>query len=145
MKPLFTGLAIAASLVVAAGLPGYAEDATASKIPPTPTATQTGAPPASLPRPSLTPKTAEPASLPDVAGPAPNGNRRSAGRYLHLPSSYRVLETVLDPLAAFPSASHPLAPDILSVQFPTPAPLTGCGLSRMSLIFVASTTWVRGF
>jgi hypothetical protein len=84
MKPLFTGLAIAASLVVAAGLPGYAEDATASKTTPTPTATQTGAPPASLPRPSLTPKTAEPASLPDVAGPAPNGNRRSAGRYLHL-------------------------------------------------------------
>lgn len=90
MKPRFTGVAMAALLVVAAGHPGYAEDATASKTPPTPTAAQTGAPPASLPRPSL-------------------------------------------------------APDILSVQFPTPAPLTGCGLSRMSLIFVASTTWVRGF
>jgi hypothetical protein len=84
MKPLFTGLAIAALLVVGAGHPGYAEDATGSKTPPTPTAAQAGAPPTSLPRPSLTPKTAEPASLPDVAGPAPNGNRRSAGRYLHL-------------------------------------------------------------
>jgi hypothetical protein len=79
MKTLFTALTAAALLAIASGLPGYAEDATASKTTPTPTTTQTG------------------------------------------------------------------PPDILSVQFPTPAPLTGCGLSSMSLIFVASTTWVRGF
>jgi hypothetical protein len=33
MKPRFTGLAIAALLIVAAGHPGYAEDATASQNP----------------------------------------------------------------------------------------------------------------
>jgi hypothetical protein len=79
MKTLCTALTVAALLAIASGLAGYAEDATGSKTPPTPTTTQTG------------------------------------------------------------------APDILSVQFPAPAPLTDCGLSRMSLIFVASTTWVRGF
>jgi hypothetical protein len=74
---------------VACCRPSYAENATGSKTPPTPTAAQTGAPPASVPRPSLTPKATEPASLPDVAGPAPNGNRRSAGRYLRF-GHYRV-------------------------------------------------------
>jgi hypothetical protein len=52
-------------------------------------ATQTGAPPASVPRPSLTPKAAEPASLPAAAGPAPNSDRRPARRYLRF-GHYRI-------------------------------------------------------
>jgi zona occludens toxin (predicted ATPase) len=89
MKTLFAVLTVAALLVIAAGLPGYAEGATASKTPPAPTATQTGAPPASVPRRSLTPKAAEPASLPAAAGPAPNSDRRPARRYFRF-GHYRI-------------------------------------------------------
>ena len=61
MKSYFTGLAVAALLVTGLTLPGYAEDAVA---PTAPAASQTEAPPPSVPRPSLVPKTAEPAATP---------------------------------------------------------------------------------
>jgi hypothetical protein len=85
MKTHFTGLAVAALLVVAPALPGYAEDAAAPAAPAptaqTPAATQTQAPPPSVPRPSLAPKTAEPASAPADAEPAPRHHRRYAHRH----------------------------------------------------------------
>jgi hypothetical protein len=74
MKIHFTGLAIAALLVIGPALPGYAEDAAA------PAAAQTEAPPASVPRPSLAPKTAEPASTATAAESAPS-HRRYAQRH----------------------------------------------------------------
>jgi hypothetical protein len=85
MKTHFTGLAVAALLVVAPALPGYAEDAAAPAAPAptaqTPAATPTEAPPPSVPRPSLAPKTAEPASAPADAEPAPGHHRRYAHRH----------------------------------------------------------------
>jgi hypothetical protein len=80
MKMFFTDLTVTALLVIAASLPGYAED-TAPKNPPAPTDTQTAAPPPSVPRPSLAPKTAEPASPPAAAEPAPRHHRRYAHHY----------------------------------------------------------------
>jgi hypothetical protein len=77
MKPHFTGVAVAALLVIGFTFPGFAEDA----VPPAPQnpAAQTDAPPPSVPRPSIVPKTAEPASPPAAATePAPR-----QGRYAH--------------------------------------------------------------
>jgi len=79
MKSHFTGLAFAALLVAASALPGYAEDAAVPAAAPAP-ATQTEAPPASVPRPSLAPKAAEPTSTPVATEPAPR-QRRYAHRH----------------------------------------------------------------
>src|SRR4030081_2754355 len=87
MKTPFTGLAVAAVLVIAPALPGYAEDAAAPRATPAPTTAQTPAsaqpeaPLPSVPRPSLAPKTAEPASPPVAAEPARRPQRRYAHRY----------------------------------------------------------------
>src|SRR5450631_14854 len=94
MKSRFTGLALAGLLVVAAALPGYAEDAAAPKAPAapatsTPAAPQTEAPPPSVPRPSLAPKTAEPASPPAAAEPAPRRHRRYTHRHWRRYGYYR--------------------------------------------------------
>ena len=74
MKSQFTGLALAALLVVGASLPGHAEDAAR---PAEPAATKAEAP-VNVPRPSLAPKTAEPASPPATAEAAPRRVRRYA-------------------------------------------------------------------
>ena len=58
MKSYFTGLAVAALLVVGPALPGHAQDAPAA---PTAPAAKTEAPPPSVARPAIIPKTAEPA------------------------------------------------------------------------------------
>jgi hypothetical protein len=57
MRSYFTGIAVAALLVIGPTFPGYAEDAAP------PAASQTEPPP-SVPRPSLAPKAAEPAAAP---------------------------------------------------------------------------------
>ena len=87
MKSHFTGLAVA-TLIVFGTLPGYAEDAAAPKAPAAP-ATQTEAPPPSVPRPSLAPKTAEPASPPAAADPAPRRHHRYAHRHWRRYGYYR--------------------------------------------------------
>jgi len=89
MKPHFTGFAVAALLVIAPTLPGYAEDAAAPATTQTPAATQTDAPPPSVPRPSLAPKTAEPTSPPADAAPAPRQYRRYAHRHHRRYGYYR--------------------------------------------------------
>jgi hypothetical protein len=86
MKSHCTGLAVAALLVIGSILPGYAEDAAAPKTPAAPSttqtpATQTEAPPASVPRPALAPKIAEPASPRADAEPAQRHHRRYAHRH----------------------------------------------------------------
>jgi hypothetical protein len=93
MKTHFTGLAVATLLVLGPTLPGYAEDAapnapTAPTTTQPPAATQTEAPPPSVPRPSLAPKTAEPAS-PPAAEPAPPRHRRYAHRHHRRHGYYR--------------------------------------------------------
>ena len=77
MKSHFTGLTVAALLVIGATLPGYAEDAAA---PTAPAATQPEAPSASVPRPSLVPKTAEPAPVADET-PPPRDRRYAHRRH----------------------------------------------------------------
>jgi hypothetical protein len=80
MKSHFTGLAVAALLVIASPLPGHAEDAAAPAAPAA--ANQTETPPVSVPRPSLAPKTAEPAAAaPEAAEPAQPRHRRYAHRH----------------------------------------------------------------
>src|SRR5471032_1815839 len=90
MKSYFTGVAMAALLVTGSILPSYAEDAAAPKAP---AATQSDAPPQSVPRPSLAPKAAEPATAPaasktvepdtkSVSDERPR-QRRYAHRYRH--------------------------------------------------------------
>jgi hypothetical protein len=79
MKSHFTGLAVAALLVIAPALPGHAEDAVAPAAPAT--ANQPGTPPPSVPRPSLAPKTAEPASAPEATEPTQPRHRRYAHRH----------------------------------------------------------------
>jgi len=74
MKSHFTGIALAAMLVVGASLPGHAEDAAK---PAEPAATKAEAP-LNVPRPSLAPKTAEPASPPPATEAAPRRVRRYA-------------------------------------------------------------------
>ena len=74
MKSHFSGIALAAMLMVGASLPGHAEDAAKPAEPP---ATKADAP-VNVPRPSLTPKTAEPASPPAATEAAPRRVRRSA-------------------------------------------------------------------
>lgn len=88
MKSHFTGLAVAALLVIGPTLPGHAEDAAPAKSPAAPAA-QTEAPPPSVPRPSLAPKTAEPASPPAAADPAPRRHRRYAHRHWRRYGYYR--------------------------------------------------------
>jgi hypothetical protein len=78
MKTHFTGLAVAALLIVGSALPSFAEDAAAPSTPAAPTAAQTEAPPLSVPRPSLVPKTAAPASPTADAEPLPPPHRRYA-------------------------------------------------------------------
>ncbi len=81
MKTHFAGLAIAALLVIGPTLPGHAEDAAATPTAPaTPAATQTEAPPPSVPRPSLASKTAEPASPPAAEETTQQPRRRYAHR-----------------------------------------------------------------
>jgi hypothetical protein len=76
---LVTGLAIAALLVIAPTLPGYAEDAApATSAAPTPAPAEA---PASVPRPSLAPKAAEPAAPQADTEPAPRSHRRYAHRH----------------------------------------------------------------
>jgi hypothetical protein len=87
MKAHFTGLAVAALLVVAPAL-ANAEDAPASAAPPAAAAPQTEAPPASVPRPSIAPKTAEPAAPAAASEPAPR-HRRYAHRHWHRYGYYR--------------------------------------------------------
>ena len=77
MKSHFTGIALAAMLVVGASLPGHAEDAAK---PAEPAATKAEAP-LNVPRPSLAPKTAEPASPPAAADSTPRRHRRYAHRH----------------------------------------------------------------
>ncbi len=89
MKFHFTGLAIAALLIVGPILPGHAEDAAAPKDTMTPAATQTKAPPPSVPRPSLAPKIAEPASPETTAEPTPSPQRRMVHRHSHRWGYYR--------------------------------------------------------
>jgi len=89
MKAHFTGLAIAALLVIGPTLPGYAEDAGAPAVPAAPAAAQTEAPPPSVPRPSLAPKAAEPAPLRAEAEPAPRLHRRYAYRHWRRYGYYR--------------------------------------------------------
>jgi hypothetical protein len=79
MKSHFTGLAVAAMLVIAPALPGHAEDAAAPAAPAT--SNQTAAPPPSVPRPSLAPQAAEPASAPSAAEPTQPRHRRYAHRH----------------------------------------------------------------
>jgi hypothetical protein len=88
MKSHFTGLAVAALLVIGPTLPGHAEDAAPAKSPAAPAA-QTEAPPPSVLRPSLAPKTAEPASPPAAADPAPRRHRRYAHRHWRRYGYYR--------------------------------------------------------
>ena len=118
MKAHFTGLAIAALLVIGPTLPGYAEDAAAPAVPAAPAAAQTEAPPPSVPRPSLAPKAAEPAPL---RGGRAGSTPASA---LRLPSlatirllSDGLLAAVSDLLAASLPEPDPLEPDTLGVQF----------------------------
>jgi hypothetical protein len=80
MKTHFTGLAVAALLIIGPPLPGHAEDTTAAPTQ-TPAATPTEAPPPSVPRPSLAPKAAEPASPAADAQPAPRHHRGYAHRH----------------------------------------------------------------
>jgi hypothetical protein len=87
MKSHFTGLAIAALLVVGPILPGHAEDAPRDSV--APAATQAEAPPPSVPRPSLVPKAAEPASAETTAEPAPSSQRRYAHRHTPRWGTYR--------------------------------------------------------
>jgi hypothetical protein len=79
MRNHFTGFAIATLLVVAAALPGHAEDA--APPPATAPAATESAPPASVPRPSIAPKTAEPASAPVADDAAPPRRRHYAHRH----------------------------------------------------------------
>jgi hypothetical protein len=79
MKSHFTGLAVAALLVIAPALPGHAEDTAAPAAPAT--ANQTEPPPPSVPRPSLAPQTAEPASAPAAAEATEPRHRRYAHRH----------------------------------------------------------------
>src|SRR5665213_3214550 len=88
MKTHFTGLAVAALLVIGPTLPGYAEDATVPAGSAAAAATQPEAPPPSVPRPSLAPKTAEPASAAAAAEPAPR-HRRHAHRHWRRWGYYR--------------------------------------------------------
>jgi hypothetical protein len=83
MKTHFAGLAVVALLIIGPPRPGHAEDTTAAPTTTTqtPAATQTEAPPPSVPRPSLAPKTADPASPAANAEPAPRRHRRYAHRY----------------------------------------------------------------
>jgi hypothetical protein len=74
MKTYFTGLAVAALLVIGPTFPGYAEDTAAPAAQAAPAATPTEAP-ASVPRPSIAPKTAEPASPPAADELAPRHRR----------------------------------------------------------------------
>ena len=83
MKSHFTGIALAAMLVVGASLPGHAEDAAK---PAEPAATKAEAP-LNVPRPSLAPKTAEPASPPAATEAAPRRVRRYA-RHHHRRYAY---------------------------------------------------------
>jgi hypothetical protein len=89
MKFHFAGLAIATLLIVGPILPGHAEDAAASKDPVAPAATQTAAPPPSVPRPSLAPKAAEPASPVATVEPAASPRRRTAYRHSRRWGYYR--------------------------------------------------------
>jgi hypothetical protein len=86
MKPHFTGVAVAALLVVGFTLPSLADDAAPAAAPPP--AVQTEAPPPSVPRPSIVPNTAEPAPAPAAAEPAPSP-RRTAHRHRRGYGSYR--------------------------------------------------------
>jgi hypothetical protein len=88
MKSQFIGLAVAALLVTAPALPGFAEDAAAPATPPAPAAaSKAETPPPSVPRPSIVPNTAESASPAAAAEPAPRHRRvahrhwRGYGRY----------------------------------------------------------------
>ena len=87
MKSHFIGLAVAALLVTAPALPGFAEDAAAPATPPAPAAAaKTETPPPSMPRPSIVPTAAPPASAPVAEEPAPRHRRvahrwRGNGRY----------------------------------------------------------------
>jgi hypothetical protein len=83
MKTHFTGLAVAALLVIGPTL-AFAEDPATT---PTPPAAETAtpkpdAPPPSVPRPSIVPKTAEPAATPAATEAAPR-HRRYAHRHWH--------------------------------------------------------------
>jgi hypothetical protein len=89
MKSHLTGFAVAALLVAGSILPGHAEDTAAPKEPVAPAATQTEAPPPSVPRPSLAPKAAEPASPQATAEPAPPSQRRYAHRHIRRYGYYR--------------------------------------------------------
>jgi hypothetical protein len=88
MKPHFTGIAVAALLVIGSSLPSYAEDAVAPPAPSVPAAAQTEAPPPSVSRPSIVPKTAEPASASVAAEPAPR-HRHTAHRHWRGYGTYR--------------------------------------------------------
>jgi hypothetical protein len=90
MKMHFTGLAVAALLIVSPVLPGHADDAaTPAKDQAAPAAAQPEAPPPSVPRPSLVPKTAEPASPAATTEPAPSSPRRFAHRHYRRWGAYR--------------------------------------------------------
>jgi hypothetical protein len=94
MKPHFTGLAVAALIVIGSNLPGYAEDAAAPTTPAAPATVQTPAaqpetPPASVARPSLAPKAAEPAPAPVADEPPQRPHRRYAHRRWHRWGYYR--------------------------------------------------------
>ena len=90
MKSYFTGIAVAALLVIGPTFPGYAEDAAP------PAATQ-AEPPPSVPRPSLAPKAAEPTTAPaagKTAEPDPRNvsderpRHRRYARYRHYRTAY---------------------------------------------------------
>jgi hypothetical protein len=94
MKLHFSGLAVAALIVIGSNLPGYAEDAVAPTTPAAPATVQTPAaqpetPPASVPRPSLAPKAAEPAPAPVADEPPQRPHRRYAHRRWHRWGYYR--------------------------------------------------------
>jgi hypothetical protein len=89
MKMHFTGLAVAALLVTAPAMPGFAEDAAAPATLPAPAAAgKQETPPPSVPRPSIVPNAAPPASAPVAEESAPR-HRRVAHRRWRGYGSYR--------------------------------------------------------
>jgi hypothetical protein len=89
MKPHFTGLAVAALIVIGSSLPGYAEDPAAPATVPAPAAAQPETPPASVPRPSLAPKAAAPVPAPVADEPPQRPHWRYAHHRWHRRGNYR--------------------------------------------------------